>query len=140
MSTAGTFQVVAINLSEAKGTVKRPVETALVDERGLVGDAHAGLWHRQISLLGQTDIDHFATGLGRPLEPGEFAENLSPVRCSVSNRVAATKDTAFRAALVVQADRQPPRNQVRAGLGVVHSDRPQQVVRAIDIGRLPQYP
>ncbi len=77
MSEGGTFELVAINLSESKGTVKRPVDTATVNERGLEGDAHAGLWHRQISLLGQSDIDGFATGLGRPLEPGEFAENLS---------------------------------------------------------------
>jgi molybdopterin adenylyltransferase len=77
MSPAGTFEVVAINLSAAKGTVKRPVDVATVTDRGLEGDAHAGLWHRQVSLLGQADIDLFATDLGRPLAPGEFAENLS---------------------------------------------------------------
>jgi len=77
VSSDKTFEVVSINLSEAKGTVKRHVETVKVDERGLVGDAHAGLWHRQVSLLGQEDIDLFAVGLGRPLNPGEFAENIS---------------------------------------------------------------
>ena len=77
MNTKKTFEVVAVNLSEKKGTVKRPVDEIVVNDRGLVGDAHAGLWHRQVSLLGQEDIDLFAKDLGRPLEPGEFAENIS---------------------------------------------------------------
>ena len=72
-----TFEVVAVNLSEEKGTVKHPVDHAVLDALGIAGDAHAGRWHRQVSLLGQADIDLFAEKLGRPLEPGEFAENLS---------------------------------------------------------------
>ncbi len=77
MNTGAAFEVVAVNLSEKKGTVKRPVDEIVVTDRGLTGDAHAGLWHRQVSLLGQQDIDLFAKSLGRPLEPGEFAENFS---------------------------------------------------------------
>ncbi len=77
MSTERNFEVVAVNISEEKGTIKHPVTEVVLDGRGLVGDAHAGLWHRQVSLLGQTDIDIFAEKLSRPLDPGEFAENIS---------------------------------------------------------------
>jgi len=75
--SGGTFDIVAINLSEEKGTVKRPVEEADLTEVGLAGDAHAGRWHRQVSLLGQSDIDNFAGAMDRTLAPGEFAENFS---------------------------------------------------------------
>ena len=46
-------KVVAINISEKKGEMKHPIEKGLFkEEHGLVGDAHAGKWHRQVSLLG----------------------------------------------------------------------------------------
>lgn len=70
-------EVVAINLSERKGTVKTPVAKAEIDERGVVGDAHAGPWHRQVSLLAQESIDRFGQAAGRAFQPGEFAENLT---------------------------------------------------------------
>ena len=45
-------KVLAICLSEQKGTEKSEVEEALlVEDFGLQGDAHAGKWHRQVSLL-----------------------------------------------------------------------------------------
>ena len=68
----------AINISEARGTVKHPVPCAeLRVDHGIVGDAHAGHWHRQISLLGQESIDKM-TALGvSDLEAGRFAENIT---------------------------------------------------------------
>jgi molybdopterin adenylyltransferase len=71
------FEVVSVNLSVAKGERKHPLERAVVDAYGIVGDAHAGAWHRQISLLSQESIERFAKKLGRELEPGEFGENVS---------------------------------------------------------------
>jgi molybdopterin adenylyltransferase len=71
------LELVSVNLSDTKGTVKRPVGRADVDRQGLVGDAHAGPWHRQVSLLGPETIDRFAAEHGRPIGPGEFAENLT---------------------------------------------------------------
>ena len=61
----------AINISERRGTVKTPVESAqLRVNHGIVGDAHAGDWHRQISLLAQESIDKM-TALGvEGLDPG----------------------------------------------------------------------
>ena len=72
-----TGEVVSVNVSVEKGTPKRPVERVVVDESGLVGDAHAGAWHRQVSLLSQESVDRFSLQAGRPIAPGEFAENLT---------------------------------------------------------------
>ena len=47
-------KVVSVNISEKKGTLKKPVpEIELKLRHGIVGDAHAGDWHRQISLLAE---------------------------------------------------------------------------------------
>jgi len=70
-------RLVAVNVSQRTGTSKTPVERALIDARGLVGDAHAGPWHRQVSLLAQESIERFAATAGRSFAPGEFAENLT---------------------------------------------------------------
>lgn len=75
--TSDAMQVVSVNISEKKGTVKHAVSEAVVDERGIVGDAHAGTDNRLVSLLTQESIKHFATEIGRELAPGEFAENLT---------------------------------------------------------------
>jgi molybdenum cofactor synthesis domain-containing protein len=75
MSNKG--KVVSVNISEEKGTVKRPVEEILIDKTGVVADAHAGLWHRQVSMLAQEDIAGFSKEMGREIKPGEFAENIS---------------------------------------------------------------
>lgn len=70
--------VTAINISEKRGTFKHSVAQAEFRiNHGIVGDAHAGDWHRQISLLGQESIDKM-TALGvEGLDPGKFAENLT---------------------------------------------------------------
>lgn len=71
-------KVIAINISEKKGVPKTTVELGefLVDF-GLKGDAHAGNWHRQVSLLGQESIDK-VTALGvKGLCTGKFAENIT---------------------------------------------------------------
>ncbi len=71
-------KITSINISPKKGTFKQPVERAeLKIDHGIVGDAHAGNWHRQISLLGQESIDKMiALGLDS-LVPGMFAENIT---------------------------------------------------------------
>jgi len=70
-------RVVSVNISERKGTIKQPVSQISLDHHGIVGDAHAGPWHRQVSLLAQEDIDFFAKGIKRKITPGEFAENIT---------------------------------------------------------------
>ena len=71
-------KITSINISPKKGTFKQPVERAeLKCDHGIVGDAHAGNWHRQISLLAQESIDKMIA-LGLPdLTPGKFAENIT---------------------------------------------------------------
>lgn len=71
------IELVSVNVSEHKGTVKHPVPHAMIDSTGIVGDAHAGHWHRQVSLLGQEAIDRFAEQRKVSILPGEFAENLT---------------------------------------------------------------
>jgi len=70
--------VVAINLSPKKGTFKYPIEQAhLLPDFGIEGDAHAGKWHRQVSLLAQESVDKMIA-MGVPdLTPGKFAENIT---------------------------------------------------------------
>lgn len=71
--------VVSVNISTAKGTSKQPVAGIVLDAQGVVGDAHAGPWHRQVSLLSREVIAGFSARSGRP-EPyadGAFAENLT---------------------------------------------------------------
>jgi cyclic pyranopterin phosphate synthase len=69
--------VVAVNVSEAKGERKKPVpEVFLRPEHGIEGDAHAGSWHRQVSLLAQESIDKM-TAQGLEVGPGDFAENVT---------------------------------------------------------------
>ena len=66
----------AVCLSEAKGTEKRPVASVmLIANHGLSGDAHAGNWHRQVSLLSADKVDEF-NARGGKAEIGAFGENL----------------------------------------------------------------
>lgn len=66
----------AICLSEKKGTQKHTVPAArLVEDWGLEGDAHAGHWHRQVSLLSFEKIEAFRTK-GADVAFGAFGENL----------------------------------------------------------------
>lgn len=70
-------QVVSVNISEKKGTVKREVpEIRLKLRHGILGDAHAGDWHRQISLLAEESVDKMRALLP-DLRPGAFAENVN---------------------------------------------------------------
>ena len=68
--------ILAVCISDRKGIQKHAVPAAeLRVGHGAVGDAHAGNWHRQLSLLGEESVDQMR-GLGFELPPGAFAENL----------------------------------------------------------------
>lgn len=70
-------KVVSINISKKKGEIKDPVKSAeLLVEHGIIGDAHAGNWHRQISLLAIESIDKMRN-MGIELPNGIFAENIT---------------------------------------------------------------
>jgi molybdenum cofactor synthesis domain-containing protein len=76
MSEPSEVKITSINTSLEKGTIKAPCDRAEVDLRGIVGDAHAGDWHRQISVLAGESIEQFEMETGRAIGPGEFGENL----------------------------------------------------------------
>ena len=71
-------KVVSVNISEKKGTIKHQVEKIdLKVGLGIEGDAHAGDWHRQISLLDLSSFDKMHNNASVELKPGIFAENIT---------------------------------------------------------------
>lgn len=69
-------RVIAICISKHKGTLKNEVEEAnFIEEFGIEGDAHAGKWHRQVSLLALEKIEDFRAKGGK-VNLGAFGENL----------------------------------------------------------------
>lgn len=85
-------EVVSVNISEKKGIQKHAVpEIELRPDYGIVGDAHAGNWHRQISLLAEESVDKMrAMGLTN-LEPGAFAENINTVGTELKTLPVGTR-------------------------------------------------
>jgi len=70
-------RILAISVSSRKGTAKENVpEASLRENHGIEGDAHAGDWHRQVSLLASESIDKIRTP-EVDFRPGAFAENLT---------------------------------------------------------------
>lgn len=70
--------VTSVNLSERKGVAKHPVpEIQLRCHHGIVGDAHAGDWHRQVSLLAEESVDTMRAAAPVDLPAGAFAENIN---------------------------------------------------------------
>jgi MOSC domain-containing protein YiiM len=73
------FRILSLNVSERTGEQKRPVAAGSVTlgaNHGILGDAHAGVWHRQVSLLAAEDIDTMR-GKGIEIGFGDFAENIT---------------------------------------------------------------
>jgi len=68
--------LLSINISKERGRKKKPVGEANITMEGIEGDAHAGNWHRQISLLGEESIEKMR-GAGIEINYGDFAENLT---------------------------------------------------------------
>lgn len=68
--------VIAVCTSEKKGTAKRDIGSAqFIQDHGLEGDAHAGPWHRQVSLLSFDRVEEFRNR-GAQVADGAFGENL----------------------------------------------------------------
>lgn len=86
--------IAAVCISKAKGTRKVPIQQAdLKANWGIDGDAHAGKWHRQISLLSVTSIDKMRKASkerGIDLAPGDFAENLTIANLNVASLPVGT--------------------------------------------------
>ena len=71
-------RVRSINVSKRKGTRKTPCDGAVtvVAHQGMAEDAHAGDWHRQVSLLAWESIEK-ARATGLDVVEGDFAENIT---------------------------------------------------------------
>jgi MOSC domain-containing protein YiiM len=70
-------RIVAVCTSAAKGERKKNIGRGmLIANHGLEGDAHAGPWHRQVSLLAMESITKMQAK-GLQVGPGDFAENLT---------------------------------------------------------------
>ncbi|HTX89017.1 MAG TPA: molybdenum cofactor synthesis domain-containing protein [Bacteroidales bacterium] len=83
MSPDPILTVRSVNISEKKGTIKTPVGKIILNSQGVEGDAHAGPWNRQVSLLGTESIERTEKEAGRKIRPGEFAENITTTGMSL---------------------------------------------------------
>lgn len=84
-------QVLAVCISEKKGTVKHPVpEIQLKIDHGIVGDAHAGNWHRQVSLLADESVERMRQKFP-DIPTGAFAENILTQGIALSKLPIGTK-------------------------------------------------
>ena len=82
----------SVNISEKKGERKNPVsEIRLKLRHGIAGDAHAGDWHRQISLLASESVDTMRADCPIPLDAGIFAENINTVGIDLKSLPVGTR-------------------------------------------------
>lgn len=94
-------KIVAICISKKKGVQKKVIKRCkLVENSGLEGDAHAGSWHRQISLLSK-EARLVMENKGAKLNDGDFGENLLTegidfVHIKVGNKLRLGKDALVR--------------------------------------------
>ncbi|MBC7962162.1 MAG: MOSC domain-containing protein [Steroidobacteraceae bacterium] len=93
--------VKAVCISENKGERKKPVEAVeLRENHGIVGDGHAGDWHRQVSLLAQESIEKMRK-LGLDVNAGDFAENITTSGIDLVSLPIGTRLQVGEALLVV---------------------------------------
>ena len=84
--------VKAVCISEKKGQQKHPVEAIRLEPHlGIPGDAHAGDWHRMLSLLSAESVARLQEKIPFPLLPGAFAENVLVEGIEVSRLPVGTK-------------------------------------------------
>lgn len=100
-ATGPAASVVAVSISEKKGTRKKPQESIeLVVGHGVEGDAHAGNWHRMVSLLPEESVDSMREVLPN-LSAGDFAENILTRGLSLKELPVGTVLTVGECELVV---------------------------------------
>ena len=69
--------IVSVSISSEKGVRKTPCESAVLRvDHGIEGDAHAGDWHRQVSLLAEESVEKMRAS-GLDVGYGDFAENIT---------------------------------------------------------------
>ncbi len=94
-------EVIAVSISEQKGQRKTPVTAVQLQEgHGIVGDAHAGSWHRQVSLLATESIAKMRA-MGLDVDSGDFAENITTRGLDLVNLPIGTRLAVGEAILQV---------------------------------------
>lgn len=71
------INILSVNISEKKGTIKKPVDFIELCDVGVKNDAHSGKWNRMVSLLGTESFEKMSNDAGRKIAFGEFAENIT---------------------------------------------------------------
>ena len=95
-------RIEAVCISEAKGVQKHSVaQGRLQAEHGLVGDAHAGKWHRQVSLLAKEQIEAFKERGEAVIDDGAFGENLVVSGLDLARQPVGTRLSCGEAILEV---------------------------------------
>lgn len=85
-------RVISVNISGQKGVQKHPVpQIQLRLRHGIVGDAHAGDWHRQISLLAEESVETMRADCPLPLDAGVFAENINTAGVALKDLPVGTR-------------------------------------------------
>ena len=99
-------RVIAVCISKEKGTQKyRIPEGEFIEEWGIKDDAHAGKWHRQVSLLSYDKIQEFRAK-GAEIEDGAFGENLVVEGFDFAKLPVGTKFRCNDVVLEMTSDRQ----------------------------------
>ena len=84
-------EILAVSISKTKGVKKENIpEGVFVENHGLKDDAHAGDWHRQVSLLAMESIEKIIAK-GLDVAPGDFAENLTTIGIDLPSLPVGTK-------------------------------------------------
>lgn len=85
------MKIVSLAISKKKGTPKKPTDHAVIRmDHGMIGDAHAGPWHRQVSLLATESIGK-ARRQGLDVSFGDFAENIATKGIDLVNLKIGTR-------------------------------------------------
>jgi molybdopterin adenylyltransferase len=77
-------KIFSVNISEEKGTIKKPVGIITIDNKGIIGDAHYADSDKHVSLIGIERINEFSKEAGKEIFPGEFAENITTIGLDLS--------------------------------------------------------
>ncbi len=96
-----TGKISAISISDRKGIQKTNVGSAVLKaDHGIEGDAHAGNWHRQVSLLAQESIDKIVAK-GLDVKSGDFAENITTLGVDLPSQPVGAKLTLGGTELII---------------------------------------
>ena len=94
--------VKAVCISEKKGQQKHPVDAIRLEPHlGIPGDAHAGDWHRMVSVLSAESVRRLQEKIAFPLLPGAFAENVLVEGIEVSRLPVGTRLRSGRVLLEI---------------------------------------